>query len=423
MRRHSKTRNGVMTGRTALQIILTAALLSLPCALGASVPVCKGKVVYSSYETGDAELFLVGDDGTGKTRLTTMPSSNEIWPKFSPDGLSIAFMSCAAPGCSLWVMSVDGTDAHPIRELGGYAYLYDWGESNWVYYAADFDHVGWADDMRRIRPDGSGETVLVSGPTGGASERYDSARVAYVRGQCCWAPGSETRVMDFDGTNDAVIIAADGKSEQWVSYAHTTGEILYHQADGPGGYTFPYNVYSINDDGSGLHQITNAVGGAGFTEPVFSPDDNLIAAMRWLPGVAEPDIVTLNRAGTVLAELAATTAYEQSPDWAMVCQAPPCTYGPTSQPLTFVRGKAKPTSEFVAWESCGGNGVLTIRADHASSAWVFLNGALQVAPNIFNANVEELVFQVRLADGTNWVDVRLEGEPGSRLSLEFDPAD
>jgi len=289
-------------------------------------------------------------------------------------------MSCVPSACAVWVMNTDGTSAHQVRELGGYAYLYDWSPSGWLYYAADFDHAGWADDMRRITPEGDAEAVLVSGPTGGASERYDAARVAYVRGLCCWAPSAETRVMDFDGANDTVILAPDGKSEQWVSYSHSSAEFLFHQADGAAGYGFPYNIYEIKDDGTGLRQITSSDGAAGFTEPVYSPDDTAIAAMRWLPGRGDPDIVILDQAGMVVSEVATTTATEQSPDWAVVCNEPTCVFGPSTQPLTCVRGKGKPASEGFSWESCGGEGMVTIRTEHASSAWVSLNGSVILTP-------------------------------------------
>jgi len=98
----------------------------------------------------------------------------------------------------------------------------------------------------------------------------------------------------------------------------------------------------------------------------------------------------------------------------------PCSFGPTGQPLTFIREKGRPQSEHVSWESCGGTGALTATINHVSSAWVVLNNEIILAPDDFNNNITSIVMSVDLPSGQNTIEVELRGGPGGELSLELE---
>ena len=51
-----------------------------------------GKIVFTSYRDGDAEIYLAANDGSNATRLTSSASLDEQ-PALSPDGSRIAFVS------------------------------------------------------------------------------------------------------------------------------------------------------------------------------------------------------------------------------------------------------------------------------------------------------------------------------------------
>jgi len=75
------------------------------------------KIVFESYRDGDnPEIYVVDVSGGSPTRLT----NNTIYdgqPCWSPDGQQIAFISEQAGKSNIWIMNVDGTDAHQITFL------------------------------------------------------------------------------------------------------------------------------------------------------------------------------------------------------------------------------------------------------------------------------------------------------------------
>lgn len=98
---------------------------------------------------------------------------------------------------------------------------------------------------------------------------------------------------------------------------------------------------------------------------------------------------------------------------------PACSYGPVGDPLLVTRVAGVPRSESFAWSSCGGTGTMTVRCDHASSAWVHLNGVAVVDPADLNPGLTIIAVPVELAAGDNRLDVELLGEPGSTLTFEL----
>jgi TolB protein len=68
---------------------------------------------------GDAEIFLVAADGTGRTNLTRNPSWDGD-PAWSPDGTQIAFTRRTDHG-TIYLVNADGTDRRRLRGLPGRA--------------------------------------------------------------------------------------------------------------------------------------------------------------------------------------------------------------------------------------------------------------------------------------------------------------
>src|SRR5262245_3844447 len=67
------------------------------------------RIVFVSARDGNSEIYTVGVDGTGLTRLTTNAAVDEF-PTWSPDGLHIAFQSNRTGTFEIYVMNADGSN-------------------------------------------------------------------------------------------------------------------------------------------------------------------------------------------------------------------------------------------------------------------------------------------------------------------------
>jgi uncharacterized membrane protein len=103
--------------------------------------------------------------------------------------------------------------------------------------------------------------------------------------------------------------------------------------------------------------------------------------------------------------------------WHGFLATPACEFGPQGQTLTFTRDSGKPVEQSVAWRSCGGPGTLVITTDHVASAWLSLNGVLLLTPDNFNSTVTPITLPINLLQGQNVLNLKLQGKPGSTLSL------
>lgn len=70
------------------------------------------RIVYSSNETGNYELWIVELEGRSVFRPTVLTSNpaDDYDPAFSPDGSMIAFTSNRSGNSDIWVMNADGTN-------------------------------------------------------------------------------------------------------------------------------------------------------------------------------------------------------------------------------------------------------------------------------------------------------------------------
>jgi Tol biopolymer transport system component len=68
-----------------------------------------GRLVFTSEESGNGDIWIMNADGSGRRQLTTDPHW-DTGPSVSTDGRTIAFMSRRTNTESIWLMDIDGSN-------------------------------------------------------------------------------------------------------------------------------------------------------------------------------------------------------------------------------------------------------------------------------------------------------------------------
>ncbi|MDQ3933566.1 MAG: hypothetical protein M3340_02925 [Actinomycetota bacterium] len=275
--------------RTRLLATLVVALLAgLPTDAGA-----QGAVAFSSLRcdqdgresTGSRPpdmppfctrgLFVVGDDGTGLKRLTDgaspgqEPRSGDFSPSWSPDGERIVFERQTSDDNAnrLFTMRANGSDqrrliASPPPDLPRERQPAWSPRGDLIVFAApDFEAGCFSQELRGVRPDGSGLHTI--GPPGhhaySPTFTPDGSKIVYYGGplQCTGGrfptpTGTDYAVWlaDPDGTNPARLTAGDIQpAANGFSFSPDGERIAVTLPDG--------GLYTVRTDGSELTRLTD----------------------------------------------------------------------------------------------------------------------------------------------------------------------
>ena len=274
------------------------------------------KIVFVSNAGGNFEIWMMHPDGTDRTQITFQPGTSQNHPQLSPDGTAIAYLRCS-PACDLWVVNADGSDPHLVR-AGVAGAPYDWSTSDWILFSARTTSQCFPDDVRRIRRDGSGESVITNSVNHGAAVLADGETVFFIKSPRCWTPNNEIWQVNISGGLETQVWPADGLAEFFPRAANLSSDLVFRQLDGPGGFQSPGNLYRLDTVTLQKTQLTNASSGEDYIYPAFSPGDDLIVSTFFDSNGA--DLVILDAiSGQVLSRMFGS-ADDKHPDWGIVVE-------------------------------------------------------------------------------------------------------
>jgi dipeptidyl aminopeptidase/acylaminoacyl peptidase len=236
---------------------------------------------------GRFDLWMVGADGGGLTRLTTDPASDDT-PRWAPDGKSLYFLSSRSGSSQVWRLQMDagGSGAGDPVQV--------------THLPLDVSNL-------TVSPDGSrlafSLEVFVDCPTVACTkERLDrkskekssgqlyQGDVGFFRHWDTWSAGLRNHLftMPASGEGDAVDLSrgmnADvpsrpfGGSEEFTfSPDGRTVVFTARVAGREEPWSTNFDLYSVPADGSGSPQNLTKANLAWDTQPVFSPDGRTLA--------------------------------------------------------------------------------------------------------------------------------------------------
>jgi serine/threonine protein kinase/Tol biopolymer transport system component len=236
-----------------------------------------GRVVYESDASGNADIWVMNADGTGRKQLTFDPLT-DAGPSVSPDGRYIVFRSNRGVGWGIWRMQADGSN---VRELlsnldGAQAFAGQFSpDSRWLYYSAR-DRRGklafW-----KISVEGGEPVMVIEEKIGYARLSPDGRSVFSVTQEL--EPDAPTRIYIFPAEGGAPLKMLDApedmtEAREWSPDGRSIDYVSTREGVG--------NVWRLPLSGGRPRQLTD-----WRTDLVYrfswSPDGKLLAAARGTP--------------------------------------------------------------------------------------------------------------------------------------------
>ena len=244
-RNHSRLRGLIFAWLSIL--VVGGQLATAPPGL-AAFPGQNGRIVF----LWDG-LYTMNPDGSGLIRLTN--SSQDYFPKWSPDGGKIAFSSeRAGPVAHVYTMNSDGSGLTDLTP-SGYGEAPTWSPDGTKIAFGQFSGGIWV-----MNSDGSGLTQLTSGDDAWPAWSPDGTTVAFARFESTW------RIWTMNSDGSGQVQLTDGPGDLYSDWSPDGTKIVFQRGD------IEPQIYSMNPDGSGLTPLTDS----GSSGPTWAPDGTKI---------------------------------------------------------------------------------------------------------------------------------------------------
>lgn len=258
------------------------------------------------------DVFSMAPDGSGKADLTRNADPDGS-PSWSADGSKVAFVR---PGKGnnddVFVMNSNGKAQKNVTKTSPDDANPDWTADGKV----TFDVSGT--QIFQVNPDGTGMTRLLLGGYEGASSP-SGLQIAYT--QTVEPSNSEIFVVNRDGSGAHNLTNAPGYDDDSAVWSPDGTKIAFVRYFGGAG-----EIFVMNADGTGQTNLTNAAFNDG--DPSWSPDGTKIAFTTNRGQIGDNEVFVMNADGTNPVDLTNSPATESDPDWQPIAGAPPLAPGP-----------------------------------------------------------------------------------------------
>jgi len=212
------------------------------------------KIVFSSDREnarGVYDIFIMNPDGSEIQNLTKTPAVSETYPRWSPNGTQIAYLSGAEGTTDVFVMNRDGQNKVKISGVP----------------TGDARSVVWSPDSSRL---------------GFISDRDDAEGV------------HDIFVVNQTGANLTNLTHSTDIDERSLDWSPDSTKIVYLADLSINPISFLGHIITMNADGTNKTTIST---NNGFNlDPIWSPQGNKIAFI--IPGFTDSVLATVNPDGT-----------------------------------------------------------------------------------------------------------------------------
>lgn len=145
-----------------------------------------GKIVYSTAEDGNADIWTTNEDGGGKKQLTSDESA-EIVPTISKDGRFLIFLSNRSGKMNVWRANADGTNPVQLTDNENVRDAIIAPDSNTIYYLAQ-NSENTFETLWKISINGENKTQITAQMTKSPRISPDGKTIA------CYFPNAKNKM-------------------------------------------------------------------------------------------------------------------------------------------------------------------------------------------------------------------------------------
>lgn len=227
-----------------------------------------GKIAFSSYRTGNEEIFSTNADGSDLIKLTN-DSHPDSSPHWSPDNKYIVYTKTHdSENSEIYRINADGTNPINLTNHPGKDFQPVWSPDGSKIAFTSYRNGEY--DIYVMNSDGSNPTNLTNSIFLDQSPDWspDGTKMIFIRDDF------QIYIMNADGSNQVEFLATPGTFYGGPKWSPDGTKIAYYARDAS--ILNTENIFTIDVDGTNITQLTTF---APSSSPTWSPDGTQIAFM------------------------------------------------------------------------------------------------------------------------------------------------